>query len=54
MKEVPEVGVATRDEGQPFRVGEWDVDPALLEISREGEVRHLEPRVMDLLVACRS
>ena len=50
MNEVPEVGVATRDGGQPFRVGEWDVDPALLEISREGEVRHLEPRVMDLLV----
>ena len=50
MKEVPDVAVATRDEGQSFRVGEWDVDPALLEISREGEVRHLEPRVMELLV----
>jgi DNA-binding winged helix-turn-helix (wHTH) protein/tRNA A-37 threonylcarbamoyl transferase component Bud32 len=33
-----------------FRIGEWLVHPQLNEIEREGEIRHLEPRVMDVLV----
>jgi DNA-binding winged helix-turn-helix (wHTH) protein/TolB-like protein len=33
-----------------FRVGEWSVEPALDEISRNGEVIRLEPRTMKLLV----
>jgi TolB-like protein/DNA-binding winged helix-turn-helix (wHTH) protein/Tfp pilus assembly protein PilF len=33
-----------------FRLGEWLVDPALDEVSRNGEVIRLEPRTMELLV----
>ena len=33
-----------------FRVGEWSVDPALDQISRNTEVIKLEPRTMRLLV----
>lgn len=50
MKDIQDAAVSTRDESQRFRLGPWDVDPALLEVSRQGEVRHLEPRVMELLV----
>jgi hypothetical protein len=32
-----------------FQVGEWQVCPALNEITRGDEVRHLEPKVMDVL-----
>ena len=35
----------------PFRVGDWTVDPARDEISRDGETVKLEPRKMQLLVA---
>ena len=35
---------------RPFRVGEWSVDPALDQISRNTEVIKLEPRTMRLLV----
>jgi Tol biopolymer transport system component/DNA-binding winged helix-turn-helix (wHTH) protein len=34
----------------PFQVGEWQVSPALCRMSRRGDVTHLEPRVMSLLV----
>lgn len=38
-----------------FRVGPWEVDPAGNRLEREGRAVHLEPKVMDLLVAlaCR-
>ncbi len=36
--------------GSRFRVGEWTVDPAVDEISRDGSVNKLEPRKMLLLV----
>jgi adenylate cyclase len=36
--------------GAAFTLGGWLVEPALDRISRDGEVRHLRPRLMDLLV----
>ena len=38
----------------PFRVGDWDVDPASGQISHDGNTRKLEPRVMDVLVYLAS
>jgi len=38
----------------PFRVGDWDVDPASGRISHDGDSRKLEPRVMDVLVYLAS
>ncbi len=32
-----------------FQVGEWQVRPSLNEIQNGGDVRHLEPKVMDVL-----
>jgi TolB-like protein/tetratricopeptide (TPR) repeat protein len=42
--------------GPRFRVGEWLAEPGLHELRRAGHSRHLEPKVMELLVylACRS
>jgi tetratricopeptide (TPR) repeat protein len=34
----------------PFRIGQWRVDPALDEISRDGATVKLEPRTMRVLV----
>jgi len=34
----------------PFRIGQWRVDPALDEISREGTTVKLEPRTMCVLI----
>jgi len=34
----------------PFRIGQWRVDPALDEISREGTTAKLEPRTMRVLI----
>ena len=34
----------------PFKVGEWIVEPSLDRVSRNGEVRGLRPQVMELLV----
>jgi serine/threonine-protein kinase len=36
--------------GDSLRVGDWLVEPTLNRIVRDGEVRHLRPRLMDLLV----
>ncbi len=36
---------------RPFLMGDWRVDPALDEISRDGQTVKLEPRKMQLLVA---
>ena len=36
--------------GEAFRVGDWLVEPSLNRVIRAGEVRHLRPRLMDLLV----
>lgn len=33
-----------------FRVGEWHVDPAGGQITRDGKAIRVEPRVMDVLV----
>ncbi|NKC01666.1 MAG: hypothetical protein GKR90_24625 [Pseudomonadales bacterium] len=33
-----------------FTVGGWLVDPGQLTLSKDGEVRHLEPKAMDVLV----
>jgi DNA-binding winged helix-turn-helix (wHTH) protein/tetratricopeptide (TPR) repeat protein len=33
-----------------FRLGDWVVQPDLNQVSRDGRVNHLRPRVMDLLV----
>jgi DNA-binding winged helix-turn-helix (wHTH) protein len=38
-------------ETRGFRVGSWSAFPRSGEIRREGQVRHLEPKVMDVLVA---
>ena len=35
---------------EPFKVGDWLVDPALLRISKNGEVRKLEFRTMEILL----
>ena len=35
---------------EPFRLGDWTVEPELGRISREGEVVQLRPRAMDVLV----
>lgn len=32
-----------------FRVGDWEVDAQTNEIRRREEIRHLEPKVMDVL-----
>ena len=43
--------INTEQLGQhPFRVGDWDVDPASGQITRGNETVGLEPRVMDVLV----
>ncbi len=39
---------------RPFHVGEWFVDPAAGTITRGAATRHLEPRVMQVLVALAS
>lgn len=41
-----------RDEGtsEPFRLGDWTIEPELGRISRGGEVVQLRPRAMDVLV----
>ena len=36
--------------GEPFQIGEWTVLPELNQIQRADEARHLEPKVMDVLV----
>jgi len=36
--------------GEVFRIGDWQVDPAIDEISRAGNVHKLEPRAMRVLV----
>ncbi len=36
--------------GEVFRVGDWLVEPSLNRVVREAQVRHLRPRLMDLLV----
>jgi DNA-binding winged helix-turn-helix (wHTH) protein/TolB-like protein/Tfp pilus assembly protein PilF len=41
----------TANAAQRLSVGEWLVDPATNEISRGGERVHLEPKVVDLLLA---
>jgi DNA-binding winged helix-turn-helix (wHTH) protein len=41
----------TASAAQRLSVGEWLVDPATNEISRGGERVHLEPKVVDLLLA---
>ena len=38
------------DGNAPFRIGQWRIDPALDEISREGTTVKLEPRTMRVLV----
>lgn len=38
------------DPDQPFRVGDWLVEPAVGGLTRDGQTVKLEPRVMDLLV----
>ncbi|WP_339929826.1 tetratricopeptide repeat protein [uncultured Brevundimonas sp.] len=40
--------------GAPFRLGEWTVEPALGRLSRNGEVRAVEPKMMDVLVLLAS
>jgi DNA-binding winged helix-turn-helix (wHTH) protein len=35
---------------EPFRLGEWTVEPELGRLSREGEVVQLRPRAMEVLV----
>jgi len=35
---------------EAFRIGEWQVDPAIDEISRAGKINKLEPRAMRVLV----
>jgi DNA-binding winged helix-turn-helix (wHTH) protein/TolB-like protein/Tfp pilus assembly protein PilF len=41
----------TANAAQRLNVGDWSVDPATNEISRGGERVHLEPKVVDLLLA---
>jgi DNA-binding response OmpR family regulator len=36
--------------GESFRVGDWLIEPNLNRVARDGEVRHLRPRLMDLFV----
>jgi TolB-like protein/tetratricopeptide (TPR) repeat protein len=36
--------------GETFRLGDWLVEPSLNRVVREAQVRHLRPRLMDLLV----
>lgn len=40
--------------GDPFRLGEWTVEPTLGRLSRNGEVRTVEPKIMDVLVLLAS
>src|SRR5690348_8091891 len=35
---------------QPFRIGEWQVEPLLDQVTRGAEVHRLEPRTMRVLV----
>src|SRR5918994_3518294 len=42
--------LTTAIDNAPFRLGEWQVDPALDQISRGPETVRLEPRTMRLLV----
>lgn len=42
--------LATAINNAPFRLGEWQVDPALDQITRGQEIVRLEPRTMRLLV----
>ncbi len=50
MNEVPPTSKPRNDDDGPFRVGDWEVDPSLLEVRKGADTRHLEPRVMELLV----
>ena len=43
-----------RTPSPPFRVGDWLVEPAQDTIRCGESVRHLEPKVMDALVATRT
>ena len=43
-----------RTPSPPFRVGDWLVEPAQDMIRCGESVRHLEPKVMDALVATRT
>ena len=39
----------TGSESRKFKVGEWTADPDLDQLSRNGHVQNLEPRVMAIL-----
>ena len=43
-----------RTPSPPFRVGDWLVEPAQDTIRCGESLRHLEPKVMDALVATRT
>jgi len=47
---MPGEPVASSMSDQPFRVGEWLVEPMLDQVTRGTEMHHLEPRTMRVLV----
>ena len=42
--------MAAADYSQEFTIGDWAIEPSAGLIRRGDESRHLEPKVMDLLV----
>jgi len=49
MNDVPST-LQPPDNGDPFRIGDWLVEPGQGRVGRNGETVKLEPKVMDLLV----